>query len=1103
MERRTAAKAPQPPARGSQLQRKCAKSTPAGIPLLQLQQSIGYQAVQRLISSPYIQTKLQVSTPGDPFEQEADRVADTVMRMAQPKPVTDEKEKEKPLQAKPLATGISRLAQRATEKSLEKEKQKLVAAPLIQQLPLAVRDDDEQKVKRKLDPESNSKAEEKEKILATRSAKDTPFQRHTLEDEKPKKETMAGAPLIQRQMDEEELEETAQPTFLSRQTLQAVDGSSVSCTGHCPIQKACTKCANERQPGAAQPDVRVRRKAARRELPDDVVDDKQTVQSKGAQTFAARNTTSLAVDIHALNGGGSPLPDTTRAFFEPRFGADFSSVRVHTDSRAAQTASYINAKAFTVGQNIAFGPGRYSPHSDQGRHLLAHELTHVVQQSPVLTQNSIGRHSADARTAGQDQIRSSPEVPGGATAGRGLASTLTATARNPSALALTIGVVAGTGHSPVSRVIQRNVLSDIWEGITEAAPAVTAALQLVAGLIANPTRLPMVLAAIAWGQIPERFLGPIIDRVLQVCLTLARNVEMPSPPGISIGTILQHAAIGFLERALSYPTGMKVRVVNRIARIVVAPSWDFSIGFLKGLVLGLWDGLTGPFILLWDLIKMAYEICEAQLKFIQRLLNREQREQLGNDVKTALDDIGKKLAQAVAQLMTGRTNPLAILRFVDRLINTVLQQVESLGASLADSMLRFMNKPDRELGESIGWVEGTLTFEVLLLILTEGGYTAIKNGLEGLKVVVRLIQMGGRAWEALRPVRAALAAFRVFAKANRALAPLLEAVEGVFGLLAKFLRFSFGMGGPGGAATRGAEHAGGVAERGASREIHVADTATRESHEITLLGDGRLIRCSDGCLQIADSILERSGRFEHSGLQVEGRRLNGEARRLSDEARALKANESLSAAERETQEAALMRRVEALERQMAAAEQRLMESLSEGAGTALESVRTFRRENSATTHLNEFDHEIRQLNVDLERNRALASEALDPEMRQLVEGEFRDLERRARDLETRMRSKVPATAPVVEPGTVPRPHLSYPKSHLPTTGKRSYRSPGPGEVVQHPQGEGYLDILGNKWQVDRTKARTGRFFEWDVQHPNGLHTNVGIDGTVTHGPDNF
>ena len=66
---------------------------------------------------------------------------------------------------------------------------------------------------------------------------------------------------------------------------------------------------------------------------------------------------------------------------EPRFGQDFSQVRVHSDSRAAESATAVNALAYTVGSDVVFGPGQYTPETPPGRHLLAHELTHVVQQA--------------------------------------------------------------------------------------------------------------------------------------------------------------------------------------------------------------------------------------------------------------------------------------------------------------------------------------------------------------------------------------------------------------------------------------------------------------------------------------------------------------------------------------------------------------------------------------------------------------------------------------------------------------------------------------------------------------------------------------------------
>lgn len=80
-------------------------------------------------------------------------------------------------------------------------------------------------------------------------------------------------------------------------------------------------------------------------------------------------------------GDGQPLPKSVRAYFEPRFGYDFSQVRVHIDSDAIQMSRELNAEAFTYGRDIYFGAGRYSPGTLSGKRLLSHELTHVAQQN--------------------------------------------------------------------------------------------------------------------------------------------------------------------------------------------------------------------------------------------------------------------------------------------------------------------------------------------------------------------------------------------------------------------------------------------------------------------------------------------------------------------------------------------------------------------------------------------------------------------------------------------------------------------------------------------------------------------------------------------------
>lgn len=93
------------------------------------------------------------------------------------------------------------------------------------------------------------------------------------------------------------------------------------------------------------------------------------------------STPALADMAKRTSTGSQPLDSATRAAMEPRFGHSFADVRVHSDAQAAESAAALGARAYTVGSNIVFDDGQYAPETSQGQHLLAHELTHVVQQA--------------------------------------------------------------------------------------------------------------------------------------------------------------------------------------------------------------------------------------------------------------------------------------------------------------------------------------------------------------------------------------------------------------------------------------------------------------------------------------------------------------------------------------------------------------------------------------------------------------------------------------------------------------------------------------------------------------------------------------------------
>jgi peptidoglycan hydrolase-like protein with peptidoglycan-binding domain len=262
--------------------------------ILHLQQTLGNQAVQRLINSATIQAKLKIGQHNDKYELEADRIADKVMSMPEPK--------------RSLVNSHSSLVQRESTCPECPEKEEIQTKPLAEQItPLVQR-----------------QAEEEEEPIQTK--------------------------LIQPQAEEEE--EPVQTKLLQRQEAEEEEE---------PVQTKLQRQAEE--------------------------EEEEPVQAKQANTQTPAATSNIEFSVNSLKGGGQPLPKSTRSYFEPRFGVDFSQVRLHTDSKAADTAKSINAKAFTKGKDVVFASGQYSPGTSSGKRLMAHELTHVVQQhGPTLGQ---------------------------------------------------------------------------------------------------------------------------------------------------------------------------------------------------------------------------------------------------------------------------------------------------------------------------------------------------------------------------------------------------------------------------------------------------------------------------------------------------------------------------------------------------------------------------------------------------------------------------------------------------------------------------------------------------------------------------------------------
>lgn len=257
------------------------------------------------------QARLTVNQPGDKYEQEADSVADQVLRMGAAKSVQREgtEEDEEQVQAKPLAGAISPLVQRASDEE----------------------DEDE-------------------------------------EDRKPvQAKSLPG--LLQRAPEEEDPNQASAP-HATQASAPAPDANQSSAPAPDATQSQA-EAQTPTAPGQEPEEEQVQAKA----LPGTP----SSLQRDGGGE--AHSADVSGVVSQGLSGGGQPLDTQTRAFMEPRFGHDFSQVRIHTDARASQSSEQIAARAYTVGGDIAFRSGEFSPGTGDGKRLLAHELTHVVQQN--------------------------------------------------------------------------------------------------------------------------------------------------------------------------------------------------------------------------------------------------------------------------------------------------------------------------------------------------------------------------------------------------------------------------------------------------------------------------------------------------------------------------------------------------------------------------------------------------------------------------------------------------------------------------------------------------------------------------------------------------
>ena len=266
---------------------------------------------------PRVQAKMTVNKPGDKFEQEADKTADKVMRMAAP----------------PVTAGPEKRQRQPGDKLQRREEESILRATAV-----------DDKIQKAPVEKQNIQRREEEKILRVAAPED--------------KVQKAEDPKIQK----------AEGPHRAEEKILRATGEKLQKKDDENIQKA------------TQPDDKIQKSEPQPLQKASAGDEK--LQRDAAPSGAGAPSVSGPVQsaINSKSTGGEPLASDVRGYMEPRFNADFSNVRIHHDTESAGLSNQLSARAFTYENHIFFSRGQYQPGTSEGKQLLAHELTHTIQQ---------------------------------------------------------------------------------------------------------------------------------------------------------------------------------------------------------------------------------------------------------------------------------------------------------------------------------------------------------------------------------------------------------------------------------------------------------------------------------------------------------------------------------------------------------------------------------------------------------------------------------------------------------------------------------------------------------------------------------------------------
>lgn len=556
-------------------------------------------------------------------------------------------------------------------------------------------------------------------------------------------------------------------------------GAGISSISASPVQRRCSECEDEKmQRRAAGDPSYLQRKCTKCE-------EEEELHRKASCGNVGGLSSSIESSINTARGEGHPIPTGLRRQLEPRFGTDFSGIRLHTDTGAANLAASVGAHAFTTRQDIFFAAGRYQPNTPEGRRLLAHELTHTIQQRQASGIATIQRDAADdniteeevrkqlAEREAVESVDTSPEEE--AAAGE---------SEEPiDEKKTTEEAKAAQAEQPSGEIVVPNFDTEsepcpkLWdEGPEPAAPAQAEEepeepLYSKLFSLTNPIALVGMIASAAWKALPLSVRAAAINKAIDGAI---QGVNVL--PGETLGPLwgwFQAGLTGFLSKLRKVDDKEKVVIFEKVGSMVLGlnarAQMGFGIGVLKGFFI---DGLLGIVQMIIDIVCFVPRALKFIEKFAQFMKDLpEEMEAAWDAIKSLAASVKGAIGGAVDELKAIWKDPKRAIDLMKMVYEAGKSKAKEIGEMIADKLLEYARLPSQTLGEKIGRIVGQVAFEAVVTYLTAGA----EAGISALKVAAK---------EALEWV---VELGKKFFQVVKRLLPILEDIAHVIARAAKFL----------------------------------------------------------------------------------------------------------------------------------------------------------------------------------------------------------------------------------------------------------------------------------------------------------------------------